>query len=59
VLQLLFCDPKTGKISVICSCDTFGIIRSLLTFRLTGSSKGLLTLKDFIINRGKIETRVF
>ncbi|CAK5067360.1 unnamed protein product [Meloidogyne enterolobii] len=44
VLQLLFCDPKTGKISVICSCDTFGIIRSLLTFRLTGSSKDYIAV---------------
>jgi hypothetical protein len=41
ILQLLFCDPKTGKISVICSSEVFGIIRSLLAFRLTGSSKGL------------------
>ncbi|KAL3080320.1 hypothetical protein niasHS_012425 [Heterodera schachtii] len=38
-LQLLFCDPKTGKISVLCSQEIFGVVRSLLAFRLTGSTK--------------------
>ncbi|KAI1697446.1 CPSF A subunit region domain-containing protein [Ditylenchus destructor] len=39
VVQLLFCDPKTGKISVLCSQEIFGVIRSLLAFRLTGGAK--------------------
>uniref|UniRef100_A0A915DI78 Cleavage/polyadenylation specificity factor A subunit N-terminal domain-containing protein n=1 Tax=Ditylenchus dipsaci TaxID=166011 RepID=A0A915DI78_9BILA len=39
VIQLLFCDPKTGKISVLCSQEIFGVIRSLLAFRLTGGTK--------------------
>ncbi|KAI1707609.1 mono-functional DNA-alkylating methyl methanesulfonate n-term domain-containing protein [Ditylenchus destructor] len=39
VVQLLLCDPKTGKISVLCSQEIFGVIRSLLAFRLTGDAK--------------------
>lgn len=42
LLQLLFCDPKTGKIHILCNHNAFGIIRSLLAFRLTGGTKGLL-----------------
>lgn len=41
ILQLLYCDPKTGKITVLCTHEIFGIIRSLLSFRLTGGTKGL------------------
>jgi hypothetical protein len=40
VLELLYCDSKTGKISVLCSQEIFGVIRSLLAFRLTGGAKG-------------------
>ncbi|EJW82621.1 splicing factor 3b [Wuchereria bancrofti] len=44
LLQLLFCDPKTGKIHVLCSHNAFGIIRSLLAFRLTGGSKDYIVI---------------
>ncbi|VDN50378.1 unnamed protein product [Dracunculus medinensis] len=44
LLQLLFCDPKTGKIHVLCSQNVFGIIRSLLAFRLTGGSKDYIVV---------------
>ncbi|MCP9264399.1 Splicing factor 3B subunit 3 [Dirofilaria immitis] len=44
LLQLLFCDPKTGKIHVLCSHNTFGIIRSLLAFRLTGGNKDYIVV---------------
>ncbi|KAI1708190.1 secY translocase domain-containing protein [Ditylenchus destructor] len=39
VVQLLFCDPKIGKISVLCSQEIFGVIRSPLAFRLAGGAK--------------------
>ncbi|CAJ0927414.1 unnamed protein product, partial [Mesorhabditis belari] len=38
-LQLIFCDPKSGKIQTLCTQDVFGVIRSLYAFRLTGSNK--------------------
>ncbi|KAI1715078.1 mono-functional DNA-alkylating methyl methanesulfonate n-term domain-containing protein [Ditylenchus destructor] len=44
VVQLLFCDPKTGKISVLCSQEIFGVIRSLLAFRLTGGAKDYIAV---------------
>ncbi|VDK56295.1 unnamed protein product [Anisakis simplex] len=44
LLQLLFCDPKTGKIHVLCSHNVFGIIRSLLSFRLTGGTKDYIVI---------------
>ncbi|KAI6202789.1 hypothetical protein M3Y94_00480800 [Aphelenchoides besseyi] len=43
-LQLLHCDNKAGKISVLCSHDVFGVIRSLLAFRLTGSNKDYIAV---------------
>uniref|UniRef100_A0A1I7YY27 MMS1_N domain-containing protein n=1 Tax=Steinernema glaseri TaxID=37863 RepID=A0A1I7YY27_9BILA len=44
VLQLIFCDPATGKITTLCSQDVFGIIRSLLSFRLTGGTKDYIAV---------------
>ncbi|EFO25190.1 hypothetical protein LOAG_03297 [Loa loa] len=44
LLQLLFCDPKTGKIHILCSHNAFGIIRSLLAFRLTGGTKDYIVV---------------
>lgn len=38
-LELLRPDPSTYKLQTILSHDTFGIIRSLVAFRLTGSHK--------------------
>ncbi|RCN28423.1 hypothetical protein ANCCAN_25833, partial [Ancylostoma caninum] len=43
-LQLLFCDPTTGKIKVLCSHEVFGIIRSLMPFRLTGGTKDYIAV---------------
>jgi splicing factor 3B subunit 3 len=42
VLQLLVCDSRSGKVTVRCSQDCFGILRSLLAFKLTGGTKGIL-----------------
>ncbi|XP_065186396.1 splicing factor 3B subunit 3-like [Sycon ciliatum] len=43
VLELLRPDPNTGKIVPVLSVEVFGVIRSLVAFRLTGASK------DFIV----------
>lgn len=40
VLELLRPDPNTGKIVPVLSVEVFGVIRSLVAFRLTGGSKG-------------------
>uniref|UniRef100_A0AC34GZQ7 Splicing factor 3B subunit 3 n=1 Tax=Panagrolaimus sp. ES5 TaxID=591445 RepID=A0AC34GZQ7_9BILA len=44
VLQLLVCDSRSGKITVRCSQDCFGIIRSLLAFKLTGGTKDYIVV---------------
>ncbi|KAJ3149884.1 Splicing factor 3B subunit 3 [Geranomyces michiganensis] len=51
VLELFRPDPATGKVHTLLSHQVFGIIRSIVSFRLTGSSK------DYIIvgsDSGKI-----
>jgi splicing factor 3B subunit 3 len=45
-LELLRVDPTTGQIHSIYQQHVFGLIRSLQTFRLHGSKKGNLLLKD-------------
>ena len=40
ILELLRPDPNTGKVHILLSVDMFGIIRSLMAFRLTGGNKG-------------------
>ena len=39
-LELLRPDPNTGKVVPLLSVEAFGIIRSIIPFRLTGSAKG-------------------
>lgn len=39
ILELIQPDPKTGKIYTILTVEVFGVIRSLVPFRLTGGSK--------------------
>lgn len=41
ILELLRPDPNTGKVHTLLSHDAFGVIRSLMAFRLTGGTKGL------------------
>lgn len=43
VLELVKPDPNTGKIHTLLSCEVFGIIRSIIGFRLTGGTKGICT----------------
>lgn len=40
ILELLRPDPNTGKVVPLLSVEAFGIIRSIIPFRLTGSAKG-------------------
>ena len=39
-LELLRPDSQTGKLSTVIAVDSFGSIRSLAAFRLTGGTKG-------------------
>lgn len=40
MLEILRVDSNTGKLHSLLSVDTFGLVRSLTPFRLTGSTKG-------------------
>ena len=39
-IEILRPDPNTGKVHSVLSVDTFGLVRSIAPFRMTGSSKG-------------------
>ena len=39
-LELLRPDPNTGKVHTLLTVEVFGVIRSLMAFRLTGGTKG-------------------
>jgi hypothetical protein len=41
-LELLRPDPNTGKVHTLLTVEVFGIVRSLMAFRLTGGTKGNL-----------------
>jgi splicing factor 3B subunit 3 len=41
ILELLRPDPNTGKVYTLLSVEVFGIIRSVIPFRLTGGTKGM------------------
>lgn len=40
ILELLRPDALTGKVHTLLTVETFGIIRSMMSFRLTGGNKG-------------------
>ena len=44
VLELFRHDPNTGKIFPVLSTEVFGVVRSLMPFRLTGGTKGRLII---------------
>lgn len=44
-IELLRPDTTTGKISTVLAHETFGIVRSLAAFRLTGGTKGEFLLR--------------
>lgn len=39
-LELVRPDPNTGKVHTLLQLEIFGVIRSMMAFRLTGSTKG-------------------
>jgi len=40
LLDVLRPDPNTGKVVTLLSIEVFGVVRSLMSFRLTGGAKG-------------------
>ncbi|CAL8090375.1 unnamed protein product [Calicophoron daubneyi] len=42
IIELLRPDPNSGKVYTLLTCEVFGIVRSFMPFRLTGSSKDYL-----------------
>lgn len=44
ILELMRPDPNTGKIHTLLSVEVFGIIRSLMAFRLTGGNKDYVVI---------------
>ena len=51
ILELLRPDQNTGKVYVLLTVEIFGIVRSLMPFRLTGGNKGkfikMLSLENY------------
>ena len=39
MLELLKPDPNTGKVHTLLTTEIFGVVRSLMSFRLTGGNK--------------------
>lgn len=48
ILELLRPDANTGKVHTLLTMEVFGIIRSLMAFRLTGGTKGRLVYLVFV-----------
>jgi len=44
LLEIIKPDPNTGKVHTICSRECFSLIRSLISFRLTGGTKDYIVL---------------
>ena len=44
ILEVLRPDPNTGKVYTLLTEEVFGVVRSLMPFRLTGGTKGLMIL---------------
>lgn len=44
ILELVRPDPTTGKVHSVLSVDIFGVIRSMIAFRLTGGVKDYLVI---------------
>lgn len=50
ILELLRPDANTGKVHTLLTMEVFGIIRSLMAFRLTGGTKGVCLLWHFEVH---------
>lgn len=46
ILELLRPDANTGKVHTLLTMEVFGIVRSLMAFRLTGGTKGTNIVED-------------
>ena len=53
IMELLRPDPNTGKVFPVLAVEMFGVIRDLISFRLTGGSKGMCWSK--LGSRSRIE----
>jgi splicing factor 3B subunit 3 len=40
LLELLVVDTETGRVQTLLSHDVFGVVRSIMPFRMTGGQKG-------------------
>ncbi len=49
LLEILRHDPNTGKVYTLLTEDTFSVIRSLMSIRLTGGSKGNKKQQKYLI----------
>lgn len=58
ILELLRPDANTGKVHTLLTMEVFGIIRSLMAFRLTGGTKGVC-LEFAFVNKSLIMHLVF
>jgi hypothetical protein len=47
ILELMRPDPNTGKVHTLLTVEIFGVIRSLMSFRLTGGNKVKTLFKLF------------
>lgn len=48
IIELLRPDPNTGKVYVLLTYEVFGVVRSIIPFRLTGGNKGRPTWLNFV-----------
>ncbi|XKL63223.1 hypothetical protein PGB90_005587 [Kerria lacca] len=44
ILELLRLDPNTGKVHILLTIEVFGIVRSMMSFRLTGGNKDYMVI---------------
>lgn len=45
LLEIVRPDPNTGKVHTLLTTEVFGIIRAIISFRLTGGTKGTYFLQ--------------
>lgn len=64
ILELVKPDPNTGKVHTLLTVEIFGVIRTLMSFRLTGGSKdyvvcgtdsGRICILEYIPNKNKFD----
>ena len=49
IIELLRPDANTGKVHTLLTMEVFGIIRSLMAFRLTGGTKGVCVCYEMYV----------